>query len=91
MVALHSEPVALVLVGGQYRLEVPVRIDIEIVDQAVRGRGDPVHRLKADVPCGPPVAEQPVGLTTAQRGTEVDAIWALHAPGQDVVGAGMPD
>ena len=46
---------------------------------------------RPDVPCGPPVAEQPVRLTAAQRGTQVDAVGALHAPGQDVVGAGAPD
>ena len=88
MVALDSQPVALVLVGGEYRLEVAFGVDNEIVDQVVRRRRDPVHRLQADVPGGPPVTEQPIRLTTAKRGPQVDAIGAFHSPGQDVVGGG---
>jgi len=80
-----------VLVGGQDRLEVPVGIHVEFVDQAVRRRHDAVHRLQTDISCGTAVAEQPVCLAAAHGGAQVDAVWTLHAPGQNVVHAGPPD
>ena len=61
-----AQPVPGVLVCGQHDLEVAVGVHLEFVDQGIGGRGDPVHRLKADVAGGAPVAEQPIALTAAQ-------------------------
>ncbi len=87
MVAFHAHPVALVLVGREHHFEVPVRVYLEIVHQAV-GRGhDSVHRLQSDVPRGAPVAEEPIRFAAPQRRPHVNAVRTLHAPRQNVVGA----
>ena len=87
MVAGQPEPVAVVLVGGQDRLEVPVGVDLEFVDEAVGGRGDSVHRLQADVSGSAPAAEDPIRLARAQARIQIHTVRAFQAPGDDVVHA----
>ena len=65
----------------------PSVVDLELVDEEVGGRGDSVHRLQADIPCGAAISEQSVRLAATQCGAQVDAVRAFHAPGEDVVGA----
>ena len=91
MVAGQLQPVPVVLVGREDRLEVAVGIDLEIVDQDIGGGGHPVHRLQSDVASGAPVAEQPVGLAGPEARVHVDAVRAFQAPGHDVVHAGAVD
>ncbi len=79
------------LIGRQHHLEVSVGVDLEFVDQFVRGRRDAVHRLQPDVARGAAVAEQAVTLAAAQHGAGVDAVGALHSPGHGVVSAGGGD
>src|SRR6185369_11327107 len=56
MIALDLQPISLVLIGGDDGLEVAVVVDLELVDEEVGGRGDSIHRLQADIPCGAAVS-----------------------------------
>ncbi len=79
-VLIEREPVALVGLGREDDLELPVRAQLELVDQGV-GRGShPGHDLQPHVPCRAPVAPQSVGRAAFERRAHVDAVGALHAP-----------
>ena len=77
---VEGEPVALVGLGREDDLELPVGTQLELVDQGV-GRGShPRHDLQSHVPGRTPVAPQAVGGPALQGRADVDAVRALHAP-----------
>ena len=75
--------------GSAERIEVhlPVRPQIELVQQDVRRGGHAGHGLQPDVARRAAVAPEAIGLATPQPGTGVDAVGAVHAPLVDGVDA----
>jgi hypothetical protein len=91
MLAFDTHPVAASLIGRQDDLEVSVVVDLKFVDQRIARRNDAIHRLQPDIAGRSPVAMQPVTLPAAQSRSGVQAIWALHPPGDGVIHAGGLD
>ena len=77
---VEGEPVALVGLGREDDLELPVRAQLELVDQGIGRRPHPGHDLQSHIPSRAPVAPQPVGHAALERRPHVDAVGALHAP-----------
>src|ERR1700676_1253361 len=71
MVTRQAQPIAVVLVSRQDRLEVPVGADLEIVDEIVGGRRDAVHGLQADVSGSPPAAEESIVSPASQASCHI--------------------
>ena len=77
---VEGDPVALVGVGREDDLELPVRPQLELVDQRIGARGHPRHDLQAHIAGGAPFPPQSVGRPALERRSHVDAVRALHAP-----------
>ena len=88
MVTLDPHPVPIAFVARQDHVEVAVSVHREFVDQFICGRDDSIHRLQPDITGGATVTKQAIAFPAAQRRPCVDAVRALHTPGNDVVGAG---
>jgi hypothetical protein len=88
MVTLDAHPVSGPLLSRQHHLEIAVGIGVQLVDQRVRCRRNAIHGLQAHVAGGAAVPGHPVTFAATQHRPGIDAVRALHAPGQYVIGAG---
>ena len=74
------EPVPVMVLGREDEVHLPVRAEVELVQEDVRRGGHAGHRLQADIAGRAAVAPEAIGLAAPEARARVDAVGAVHAP-----------